>query len=136
MGVFCTLSIIQFYSIYKNQKLKSIFKGDSPEQPASEQLEPSSETAVAVSLEQEDRVDTQQGEPCETSGATTAVEPPPSFTEPLPSATEPRPPASDLPSPESAPQSPTSSSDTHEWYNSQGVRFTPQEEGMVTLPRV
>lgn len=33
-------------------------------------------------------------------------------------------------SPESAPQSPTSS-DTHEWYNSQGVRFTPQEEGIL-----
>lgn len=32
-------------------------------------------------------------------------------------------------SPDSAPQSPTSS-DTHEWYNSQGVRFTPQEEGI------
>lgn len=30
--------------------------------------------------------------------------------------------------PDSVPQSP-SSSDTHEWYNSQGVRFTPQEEG-------
>lgn len=43
--------------------------------------------------------------------------------------------SSDVPSaksPESAPQSPTSS-DTHEWYNSQGVRFTPQEEGILLI---
>lgn len=31
-------------------------------------------------------------------------------------------------SPESMPQSP--SSDTHEWFNTQGVRFMPQDEGM------
>ncbi|XP_054265993.1 Golgi-specific brefeldin A-resistance guanine nucleotide exchange factor 1-like isoform X2 [Macrosteles quadrilineatus] len=65
----------------------------------------SSETHVAP----EDKVDTLQIE-------TPVVEPP---------AVEP--PKSPV---ESAPQSPTSpSSDTHEWYNSQGVRFTPQEEG-------
>lgn len=32
-------------------------------------------------------------------------------------------------SPESVPQSP--SSDTHEWFNTQGVRFMPQDEGML-----
>ena len=34
-------------------------------------------------------------------------------------------------SPESVPQSP--SSDTHEWFNTQGVRFMPQDEGMLNF---
>lgn len=40
-------------------------------------------------------------------------------------------PVQDVTSPESVPQSP--SSDTHEWFNTQGVRFMPQDEGSGPL---